>query len=179
MTELFRISDWVGTSRLSRWKTDWVGIYRLSRWILTESGFLHSRKKNLFYYGTKISRSEEKKIWAKHYESFVRPRVFHARPNKLSRAFLTKNLRWVQGSPFSSNQCSKKLKKSRARASGEQRFSILSFASEWRAASLNFEFRERVTRVLVARSLATHSQLFPKPKKTPFRTLNCSQKGFF
>ena len=48
MSELFRISDWVGTSRLSRWKTDWVGIYRLSRWILTESGFLHSRKKNCF-----------------------------------------------------------------------------------------------------------------------------------
>ena len=48
MTELFRISDWVGTSRLSRWKTDWVGIYRLSRWILTESGFLHSRKKICF-----------------------------------------------------------------------------------------------------------------------------------
>jgi hypothetical protein len=34
---------------------------------------------------------------------FVRTRVFHARPNKLSRAFLTMNLRWARGSSFSSS----------------------------------------------------------------------------
>jgi hypothetical protein len=35
------------------------------------------------------------KIFAKHYERIVRPRVFHARPNNLSRAFLRRYLRWV------------------------------------------------------------------------------------
>jgi len=34
-------------------------------------------------------------IFTKHYERIVRPCVFHARPNNLSRAFLRKNLRWV------------------------------------------------------------------------------------
>jgi len=53
---------------------------------------------------TILSRIETKKIRTKHYESFVRTRVFHARPTELSRAFLTMNLRWARGSPFSSSE---------------------------------------------------------------------------
>ena len=60
-------SDWVGTSRLSRWKTDWVGIYRLSRYKSTQSGFLNSwkivgtRKKKWYEWAHKESSNFEKK----------------------------------------------------------------------------------------------------------------------
>ena len=57
-------------------------------------------KKNIL---TILSRIEKKKIRTKHYESFLRTRVFHARPNELSRAFLTMNFRWARSSPFSSS----------------------------------------------------------------------------
>jgi len=72
----------------SKQNASWASLFKFVR------NLYHKIRKT---FRTILSRIELDKIWTKHYESFVRTRVFHARPTELSRAFLTMNLRWARG----------------------------------------------------------------------------------